>query len=126
MARIKSKNTGPERRVRSLLHRMGFRFRLHGRGLPGHPDVVLPKYGAVVFVHGCFWHRHEGCKYAYVPKTRKAFWMAKFEQNVTRDARVLSSLKALGWKVLVVWECELRDEARIAKRVLQRLRKRSQ
>ncbi|MFC2076820.1 very short patch repair endonuclease [candidate division KSB1 bacterium] len=107
MSRIKSGNTNPERQVRSMLHRMGYRFRLHDHKLPGKPDIVLPKYKTVIFVHGCFWHRHQGCKYAYTPKTRVGFWQRKFRDNLNRDRRVANELKNLGWRVLIVWECEL-------------------
>jgi DNA mismatch endonuclease (patch repair protein) len=109
MSRIRSENTKPERSLRSMLHRMGYRFRLHDRSLPGAPDIVLRRYSAVVFVHGCFWHRHPGCPFAYTPKTRIAFWKAKFKNNVDRDIRVLNELRDLGWRVLTVWECELRE-----------------
>lgn len=109
MGRIRSRDTLPEKAVRSLLHRLGYRFRLHRRDLPGIPDIVLPRYRSVVMVHGCFWHRHPNCKYAYMPKTRLDFWQAKFDANVRRDAEVHSLLEDLGWRVLIVWECELRD-----------------
>ncbi len=95
--------------VRSLLHRMGYRFRLHRKDLPGNPDIVLPKYKTVIFVHGCFWHRHKGCKYAYTPKSRTEFWNTKFEKNIARDKQVRKELKKLGWKVMVVWECRSTD-----------------
>lgn len=108
MAAIRGRDTTPERRVRSLLHQLGYRFRLHRRDLPGSPDIVLPKHHTVVFVHGCFWHRHPGCRYTTTPRTRTAFWQAKFRQNVERDARQISELRAAGWSVVVVWECELR------------------
>jgi DNA mismatch endonuclease, patch repair protein len=107
MSNIKGANTRPERLVRSFLHRQGLRFRLHGRKLPGKPDLVFPKYRCVVFVHGCFWHRHPGCKYAYNPKSRVDFWQKKFAENVTRDARNISELRDRGWRVLVVWECSV-------------------
>lgn len=109
MSRIRSSNTKPELIVRSLLHRMGFRFRIHRKDLPGKPDIVLPKYKTVVFVHGCFWHRHEDCQYAYTPKSRVEFWEEKFKKNIERDNRNRTDLEALGWKVLVVWACELSD-----------------
>lgn len=109
MARIRGRNTSPERAVRSLLHRLGFRFRLHRKDLPGRPDIVLAKRRKVILVHGCFWHRHSGCKYAYMPKTRTEFWEKKFEKNIARDRDVIASLVEAGWGVLVVWECELRD-----------------
>ena len=107
MSAIKSKNTKPEIKVRKVLHSMGYRFRLHRKDLPGSPDIVLPKYKTVIFVHGCFWHRHENCKYASTPKTRKEFWENKFKANVKRDKNNFKELKNLNWKVLVIWECEL-------------------
>lgn len=110
MARIRGKNTKPEVLVRSALHRAGFRFRLHNRELPGRPDIVLPKHKTVVFVHGCFWHRH-GCSLASDPATRKAFWREKFARNVARDKRTATALRRAGWRVLTVWECALRTKA---------------
>ena len=117
MAGIKGRDTAPERRVRRIAHRMGLRFRLHRKDLPGRPDLVLPKHRLVVFVHGCFWHRHEGCKYAYTPKSRVAFWSEKFAANVARDARQQAALKALGWRVLVIWECETGHETGVEDRL---------
>ncbi len=113
MGRIRSRNTKPEIMVRSLLHRMGYRFTLRGpsnRRLPGRPDIVLPRHRAVVFVHGCFWHRHRGCRHASCPKSRAGYWQAKFAANVARDQRHQKALWKLGWRVLVVWECEARDQ----------------
>lgn len=107
MSGIRAKDTKPEKLVRSALHRAGFRFRLHDKRLPGRPDIVLPRYKTVIFVHGCFWHRHPGCKYAATPKTRTEFWQKKFEDNVHRDAEVRAALEADGWRVVVVWECEV-------------------
>ncbi len=107
MSRVSSKDTKPEKIVRSYLHRAGLRFRLHGPGLPGKPDLVLAKHRTVVFVHGCFWHRHKGCKRATTPKTRKEFWMEKFEKNKARDRRNSRQLKENGWHVIVIWACEL-------------------
>ena len=107
MARIRSKDTSPERKVRSILHSHGYRFRLRPRMLPGKPDIILKKYKSVIFVHGCFWHRHPACKYAYTPKSRIEFWEKKFCENVKRDKHVSRVLKKLGWNVIVVWECEL-------------------
>ena len=107
MAAIKGKNTKPELLVRSWLHRNGFRFRLHRKDLPGTPDIVLPKYRTVIFVHGCFWHSH-GCGNSSVPRTRRAFWTAKLGTNRTRDKKMSVSLRKRGWRVVVVWECELR------------------
>lgn len=111
MSRIKGKNTNPEILVRSLLHRAGFRFRVHDKNLPGRPDIVLRKYGAVVLVHGCFWHRHENCPNATTPKTRPEFWEEKFRQTVARDQRQESALNELGWRVFCIWECELKRDA---------------
>lgn len=109
MSKIRSKNTTPEITVRSLLHSLGLRFRLHRKDLAGRPDVVLPKYRIALFVHGCFWHRHQGCRQATTPKTRTEFWLHKFEQNVLRDKAVRSQLEDQGWRVVIVWECEARD-----------------
>lgn len=109
MSKIRSKNTKPEIFVRSLLHRRGYRFRLHRKNLPGKPDIILPKYKAVIFVHGCFWHRHDGCKYTYNPKTRMEFWKNKFAENVQRDKLVQKKLIEEGWNVLIIWECELEN-----------------
>lgn len=106
MSRIRSKDTKPEMLVRSLLHQMGYRFRLHRKDLPGTPDIVLPKYKTIIFVHGCYWHRHKGCKYAYTPKSRVGFWQKKFQGNVERDRKHKRALKTLGWKVIVIWECQ--------------------
>ena len=110
MSAIKSKNTKPEIKVRKILHSMGYRFRLHVKDLPGSPDIVLPKYKTVIFVHGCFWHRHENCKYATTPKTRKEFWESKFKENVIRDKSHQKKLSAIGWKIIIVWECEIKDK----------------
>jgi DNA mismatch endonuclease (patch repair protein) len=106
MSRIRSKDTKPEKIVRFLLHRMGYRFRLHVNNLPGKPDIVLPKYRTVIFVHGCFWHRHKGCKYAYTPKSRIEFWEKKFADNIERFKSVKKELINKSWKVIVIWECE--------------------
>jgi DNA mismatch endonuclease (patch repair protein) len=117
MSRIKSSNTKPELIVRSILHRMGFRFRLHRKDIPGKPDIVLPKYKTVIFVHGCFWHRHEGCKYAYTPKSRVDFWEAKFSSNIKRDIKVKKQLDELNWNIFVIWECELSDINSLRKKI---------
>ena len=109
MSAIKSKNTKPEIAVRKLLHSMGYRFRLHRKDLPGSPDIVLPKYKTAIFVHGCFWHRHENCKYASHPKTRKEFWENKFKSNVKRDLEIQEKIKNIGWKSVVIWECETKN-----------------
>ena len=114
MSGIRGKNTQPELALRRSLHALGFRYRLHMKGIPGKPDIVMPKYHAVIFVHGCFWHRHAGCRYATVPVTRPEFWTAKFDANVARDAAVQSALAQGGWRVGTVWECALRTETCIA------------
>ena len=108
MARIRATNTAPEIHLRKGLHRAGFRFRLHSRSLPGRPDIVLPRFRAAIFVHGCFWHRHPGCSIAYLPKSRADFWSRKFSENVDRDRRHLKALLDQDWRVAVVWECGLR------------------
>ena len=107
MALIRGKDTHPELSLRRALHRAGFRYRLHAGNLPGKPDLVLPRYRAVVFVHGCFWHRHQGCSIASTPKSNTPYWQAKFARNVERDRRVTACLIEDGWRVFVVWECEL-------------------
>ena len=111
MAAIKSKNTKPEIEVRKMLHALGYRFRLHRKDLPGKPDIVLPKYRTVIFVNGCFWHQHENCKYACLPKTKIDFWKNKLEGNKLRDKLKQSQLKDLGWKIINVWECEIKNES---------------
>jgi DNA mismatch endonuclease (patch repair protein) len=117
MARVQGKNTGPEMRVRRIAHRMGLRFRLHRDDLPGKPDLVFPRHRVVVFVHGCFWHRHTDCSRASMPATRQEFWEAKFDENVARDTKQQNALAVLGWTVLVLWECELKDESNIEERL---------
>jgi DNA mismatch endonuclease (patch repair protein) len=123
MSRIRGRDTQPERAVRSLLHRLGFRFRLQSRRLPGCPDVVLPRYHSVVFVHGCFWHRHTDCPFAYTPKSRQNFWSSKFNDNVERDKRNAIALRQSGWNVIVVWECELRLPESLSRRLERTLRR---
>lgn len=117
MARIRAKDTEPELLVRRLLHGMGYRFRLHRRDLPGTPDVVLPGRRAVIFVHGCFWHGHEGCRLATSPATRREFWTTKIAANRGRDARAVRRLRRAGWSVAVVWECQTRRIDRLARRL---------
>lgn len=107
MSRIRGTNTKPELQLRSLLHRAGYRFRLHDKRLPGRPDIVLPKYRAAIFVHGCFWHRHEGCPKTTTPSTRREFWQEKFRRTVERDRQKAAEIEASGWDVITVWECEL-------------------
>ncbi len=109
MSRIRGKDTKPELKVRSVLHRLGYRFRLHRKDLPGTPDIVLPRYQTVIMVHGCFWHRHTKCKYAYTPKSRKKFWANKFSETVARDKRNREALEKGGWTVGVIWECQTRN-----------------
>jgi DNA mismatch endonuclease (patch repair protein) len=108
MSRIKGKNTKPEMLVRRFLHAHGFRYKLHDKALPGKPDIVLPKYKTVIFVHGCFWHGHEGCKYYVVPKTRTEWWTAKIKTNRQQDVNTTAILMENGWKIITLWECELR------------------
>lgn len=110
MAEIRGSNTQPELRLRSALHRSGYRFRLHDRKLPGRPDIVLPRYRVAIQVHGCFWHRHDGCRFATTPKTRTDFWEKKFTANVARDKRVQRELLELHWRVATVWECSLKKD----------------
>ncbi len=117
MAAIKSKNTKPEIKVRQLLHSMGYRFRLHMKDLPGNPDIVLKKYKTVIYVNGCFWHRHPNCKYASTPKTRTSFWSQKFQSNVERDNKNYIKIKNLGWKYIVVWECELKNKSDLVEKL---------
>lgn len=109
MRAVRREDTEPELRVRKILHALGLRFRLHRKDLPGSPDIVLPKHRTAIFVHGCFWHRHPDCLLASTPKTRQSYWVKKFEANVERDARKILQLEALGWHVVVVWECETKD-----------------
>ncbi len=113
MSRIRSQDTLPEVRLSKALHALGLRFRLHGR-LPGKPDIVMARHKVAIFVHGCFWHRHAGCKVATTPKSNTQFWVEKFEANVTRDERVQAALANLGWRVFVAWECELSGYAKAA------------
>lgn len=117
MAKVKSKGTKPEMLVRRLVHSMGYRYRLHGPGLPGRPDLVFKGRRKVIFVHGCFWHRHEGCRLARLPKSRLDFWLPKLEGNKQRDAQKLEQLCQQGWKSLVIWECELKDLGLLEKRL---------
>ncbi|MBL8278251.1 MAG: DNA mismatch endonuclease Vsr [Pelomonas sp.] len=110
MSAIGSRDTRPELLVRRYLHGAGLRFKLHDKSLPGTPDIVLPKFDSVIFVHGCFWHRHSGCRFAAIPATRTEFWSSKFTSNVNRDAGNGQALRALGWRVFTIWECEASNE----------------
>jgi DNA mismatch endonuclease (patch repair protein) len=120
MARIRGRNTGPETAVRRLLHAMGYRFRLHARDLPGRPDIVFRSRRILLFVHGCFWHRHD-CGLAYTPKTRRDFWQRKFDGNVRRDRWTRDELETAGWRVIIVWECQLDDPTALADRLAKEL-----
>ena len=125
MGAIKGKNTLPELSVRRALHARGFRYRLHDKSLPGKPDIILPMYKYVIFVHGCFWHGHANCKYFVVPKTRTAFWLNKIENNQTRDNENYSNLTAEKWKIILIFECQLKKSTReqTLKNILTELRK---
>jgi DNA mismatch endonuclease (patch repair protein) len=123
MRRIRSRNTVPEIAVRSIIHRMGFRFRLHKKDLPGKPDIVLARLHKVVFVHGCFWHQHAKCREGRIPKSRPEYWIPKLRGNCDRDAQHRSSLRKLGWQSLVVWECEIRQPARLERKLERFLNK---
>lgn len=116
MQSVKSKNTGPEMKVRRVLHAMGYRFRLHRKDLPGKPDIVLPKHRKAIFVHGCFWHSH-GCSKGQLPKSRLDYWLPKLERNAARDREKVEELETLGWKVLVIWQCEIQDADALRKRL---------
>ena len=118
MSAIKSKNTKPDIAVRKVLHSMGYRFRLHSKNLPGSPDIVLPKFKTVIFVHGCFWHRHENCKYASTPKTRQEFWNKKFTENIKRDSEIQDKIKNLDWRSVVIWECETKNFDNLRDRIV--------
>ena len=118
MSAIKSKNTKPEIKVRKVLHSMGYRFRLHSKDLPGSPDIVLPKYKTVIFVHGCFWHRHKNCKYASTPKTRQEFWNKKFTENIKRDSEIQDKIKNLDWRSVVIWECETKNMENLRDKII--------
>jgi len=122
MGRIHSTNTKPELVIRSLLHRKGFRFSVHKKVLPGTPDIVLRKYKTVVFINGCFWHRHKGCKRATLPQTNREKWLKKFNQNIERDISNKNSLTEMGWKVITVWECEIKKEPeKVVQNIVEKL-----
>ena len=118
MSRVRAKDTLAELRVRRITHSLGLRYRLHRRDLPATPDLVFPRHRVAIFVHGCFWHRHPGCKKATTPKSRIGFWQEKFSRNVTRDQQAIQDLQELGWRVGIIWECE----TKVAETVLRRLR----
>ncbi len=117
MSLIRAKDTKPEMRLRRLVHSLGYRYRLHRRDLPGTPDLVFPGRMKIIFCHGCFFHRHANCKFARLPKSRLSFWLPKLNANRARDARQARELRALGWKVMTVWECQSRDASRLATKV---------
>lgn len=118
MSRISGKNTKPEIAVRSLLHRLGYRFRLHRKDLPGKPDIILPKHKKVIFVHGCFWHGHKDCSRSKRPSTNESFWRKKLDRNIKRDKENIDSLKQLGWQVLIIWTCEVKDGNKLKDKIL--------
>ena len=124
MSGIRGKDTTPELVVRRFLHRHGLRYCLHRQDLPGRPDIVLPRHSTAVQIHGCFWHRHPGCRYAYTPKSNRPFWRKKFEENLARDRRTEAALRNGGWQVLIVWECEVTDGPTLRKLLRRVLRPR--
>ena len=115
MSGIRGKDTKPEMLVRRFLHGYGFRYKVHDKNLPGKPDIVLPKYRTVIFIHGCFWHQHRKCKYAAMPKSNHAFWKSKLDGNVTRDRKIVSQLKKAGWDCHTIWECQISKTYYLAK-----------
>jgi len=121
MSRVRARDTKPELVVRRLVHALGYRFRLHRRDMPGSPDIVLPRFRSVILVHGCFWHRHDDpdCRLARMPKSRIEFWGPKLASNQARDERVRRALEALGWRVLVIWECEVKDQGKLRREILE-------
>lgn len=120
MGRVRGADTGPEIAVRRLVHGLGLRFRLHRSDLPGRPDLVFPGRRTVLFVHGCFWHRHANCRRATMPASNKRYWSAKFQRNQERDRDTARALRRLGWRVVVVWECELRNRAKLERKLRRR------
>jgi DNA mismatch endonuclease (patch repair protein) len=123
MSKIKNVNTRPELIVRKLLHKLGYRFRLHSKKLPGKPDIVLPKYKTVIFVNGCFWHGHKGCKRFKLPHNNAEFWHDKISNNINRDMMVANMLKEIGWNSITIWQCEVKDKDRLSKTLLHYLSK---
>lgn len=126
MSRIRGKDTKPEIAVRRMLHAAGFRFRLHVKSLPGKPDIVLPKWKTVIFVHGCFWHRHAGCKKCTTPATNREYWFEKFRHNIERDKQNCSALFNNGWNVIIIWECMLVDPINCLDNTIQNIKRRKQ
>ena len=118
MTKVKSKNTAPEKKVRTLLHRLGYRFRLHRKNLPGKPDIVFPKHKLIIFVHGCFWHQHKNCKKAKRPKSRTDYWDNKLQKNITRDKSNQKKLQKLGWRCEIIWECETKHHDTLVKKII--------
>jgi len=123
MSRIRGKNTKPEIAVRKMLHAAGFRFRLHVRKLPGKPDIVLPKWKTAIFVHGCFWHRHEGCVRCTTPTNNREYWIEKFRRNMERDEQHRDALVTLGWNVIVIWECNVKTPNDLVNKIVQKIKK---
>ena len=117
MSRVRSKDTKPEIKIRSMLHAKGFRFRKNVKNLPGVPDIVLPKYKAIIFVHGCFWHQHKGCVKSHIPKSNVEFWTEKLGKNVVRDKKHNKELKQSGWRILTIWECEIKDLVKLERKL---------
>lgn len=109
MSSVKGKNTKPEILIRKLLHSLGYRFRIHRKDLPGKPDIVLPRYKTVIFINGCFWHQHQGCKASHIPASHAEYWRSKLERNAARDKKNIQILQSMGWRVIVIWECEIND-----------------
>ena len=117
MGRVKNKDTKPEVHVRSIVHRMGFRFRKNKKNLPGHPDIVLPKYRKIIFIHGCFWHGHKNCKRAKRPSSNSKFWDTKLNRNIERDKINIAKLSSMGWHTMVIWQCQVKDEEHLKERI---------
>lgn len=115
MSHIRSRDTSPELKVRSMIHRAGYRYRLHVKEMPGKPDIVMPRYRTAIFVNGCFWHRHLDCRYATMPKTNIDYWQQKFKRNVDRDQATYNALRQDGWSIVVIWECQTRDRIGLSK-----------
>lgn len=123
MSKIRSKNTKPEKLLRSMLHKSGYRFRIHKKELPGKPDIVMPKYKIIIFVNGCFWHYHKNCPEGRIPHTNSIFWKDKLQKNVKRDKNNIKALRKLGWKVIIIWECEIEKKPEVTlKRIIKNLK----